>query len=76
MIGSDKRSWRNFVTRARRAVQPLDWEKLRMAMCPDGGLLLLGSSVYRKRGFVYRKFKQLHGNDDADDAAGTRRRRR
>ena len=38
-----------------------------MAMCPDGGLLILGSSVYRKRGYMFRQFKDLHGNDDADD---------
>jgi hypothetical protein len=38
-----------------------------MAMCPDGGLLMLGSSVYRKRGYMYRRYKELHGNDD--DAA-------
>src|SRR5262249_59774856 len=38
-----------------------------MAMTPDGGLLLLRSSVHRKRGYMYRNFKQLHGNDDSDD---------
>src|SRR5262249_27532525 len=38
-----------------------------MAMCPDGGLLILGSSVYRKRGYMYRRFKELHGNNDAED---------
>jgi hypothetical protein len=38
-----------------------------MAMCQDGGLLLLGSSVYRKRGYMYRMFKKLHGNDDSED---------
>jgi hypothetical protein len=38
-----------------------------MAMCPDGCLLMLGSSVYRKRGYMYRKFKELHGNNDSDD---------
>lgn len=40
-----------------------------MAMCPDlpGGILFLGSSVFRKRGFMYRKFRELHGNDNADD---------
>ena len=36
-------------------------------MCPDGGLLILGSSVYRKRGFMYRMYRELHGNDDSDD---------
>jgi hypothetical protein len=38
-----------------------------MAMTPDGGLLLLGSSVHRQRGYCYRKYKELHGNDAADD---------
>jgi len=38
-----------------------------MAMCPDGGLLLMGSSVYRKRGYMYRQYRELHGNNDADD---------
>jgi hypothetical protein len=38
-----------------------------MAMCPDGGLLMLGSSVYRKRGLMYRRYTELHGNDDATD---------
>jgi hypothetical protein len=39
-----------------------------MAMCPDGGLLMLGSSVYRKRGYMYRRYRELHGNDDDNDA--------
>ena len=38
-----------------------------MAMCPDGGILMLGSSVYRRRGFMYRQFKELHGNADAPE---------
>jgi len=38
-----------------------------MAICPVDGLLLLGSSVHRRVGFMYRRFKKLHGNDDADD---------
>jgi hypothetical protein len=33
---------------------------------PDGGLLMLGSSVHRKRGYMYRQYKKLHGSDDAD----------
>jgi hypothetical protein len=37
-----------------------------MAMCADGGLLVLGSSVHRKQGYMYRQFKKLHGVDDAD----------
>jgi hypothetical protein len=38
-----------------------------MAMTPDGGLLLLGSSVHRQRGYMYRKYRELHGHDDAED---------
>jgi hypothetical protein len=38
-----------------------------MAMCQDGGLLMLGSSVHRKRGYMYRMFKKLHANDDSED---------
>ena len=38
-----------------------------MAMCPDGGIVLLGSSVNRKKGYVYRKYKELHGNHESDD---------
>jgi hypothetical protein len=38
-----------------------------MAMTPDGGLMIMASSVHRKRGYMYRKFKELHGNNEAED---------
>jgi hypothetical protein len=39
-----------------------------LSMCPlDGGLLMLASSTYRKRGYMYRKFRQLHGADASED---------
>jgi hypothetical protein len=38
-----------------------------MSMTPDGGIMIMGSSVYRKRGLLYRKYKELFGNDDADE---------
>ena len=38
-----------------------------MAMCPDGGLLIMSSSVHRKAGFMYRQWKELHGNDEEED---------
>jgi hypothetical protein len=37
-----------------------------LAMCGDEGLLVLGSSVYRKKGYMYRQWKALWGQDDAD----------
>lgn len=38
-----------------------------MSMTPDGGLMIMASSVHRKRGYMYRKFKELHGNNEAED---------
>ena len=38
-----------------------------MAMCPDTGLLMLASSVYRKVGYMYAQYKKLFGNDEADE---------
>jgi hypothetical protein len=45
-----------------------------MAMCPDNGLLVLGSSVYRKRGYMHRMHKKLFGNDDGEDICWFARR--
>jgi hypothetical protein len=39
-----------------------------LSMAPDGGLMAMWSSVHRKRGYAYRKYKQLFGVDGADDA--------
>jgi len=36
-------------------------------MCPDGGVLLLGSSVHRRRGYMHAQWKKLYGNDKSDD---------
>jgi len=38
-----------------------------MAMIPDGGLLMMASTVHRKRGYMHRQWKELHGNDDSED---------
>jgi hypothetical protein len=38
-----------------------------MAMIPDGGLLVMSSSVHKKRGYMHRMWKELHGNDEAED---------
>jgi hypothetical protein len=46
-----------------------------MSMIPDGGLLMMASSVHRKRGYMYRQWKELHGNDESEEA-GSRRAQR
>ncbi len=38
-----------------------------MALCPDGGHLILGSSVHRRTGYMYKMYRELWGNNDADD---------
>jgi hypothetical protein len=38
-----------------------------MSMCGDQGLLLMASSVYRKRGLMWRKYRELFGNDSSED---------
>ncbi|SHM06931.1 hypothetical protein SAMN05444159_7589 [Bradyrhizobium lablabi] len=37
-----------------------------MAMIPDGGLMIMASSVHRKKGYMYRRWKELHGNNEAE----------
>ncbi len=38
-----------------------------MAMTPDGGLMILSSSVHRKKGLMHKRWKEAHGRDDAED---------
>ena len=47
--------------------RPVALAVVALSIVADGGLLMLGSSVYRKRGYMYRKFRELHGNDDTED---------
>jgi hypothetical protein len=37
------------------------------AMIPDGGLTILSSSVHRKKGLMFRRWRELHGADDAEE---------
>jgi hypothetical protein len=67
VLGSECCHWRTDEHSASSDEEVVGAAEPSMAMCPDGGLLMLGSSVYRRRGYMYRKFKQLHGNDDSDD---------
>jgi hypothetical protein len=42
-----------------------------MAMVPGGGLLLLSSTPHMKRGYMFRRWRELTGNDEAADIAWT-----
>jgi hypothetical protein len=67
VLGSEACHWKHDETSASSDEEVVGAAEPSMAMCPDGGLLLLGSSVHRQRGYCYRKYKELHGNDQADD---------
>jgi hypothetical protein len=67
VLGSECCHWKTDETSASSDEEVVGAAEPSMAMCPDGGLLLLGSSVHRKRGYMFRRFKELHGDDAADD---------
>jgi hypothetical protein len=66
VLGSECAHWKTDEHSASSDEEVVGAAEPSMAMCPDGGLLLLGSSVHRKRNYMHRQFKKLHGNDDSD----------
>ncbi len=68
VLGSESCFWKTDEAAASSDAEVVSAAESSMAMCPDGGLLMLGSSVYRKRGYMYRQYKKLHGNDRAADS--------
>jgi hypothetical protein len=67
VLGSEAAHWKTSETASSSDEEVVSAAIPSMAMCPDGGLLLLGSSVYRKRGYMYRKWKELYGNNDSEN---------
>ena len=67
VLGSECCYWRTDETAASSDEEVVGAAEPSMAMSPDGGVLILASSVYRKRGYMYRQFKKLHGKDDSED---------
>jgi hypothetical protein len=68
VLGSECCHWRTDEHAASSDEEVVAAAEPSMSMCPDGGLLLLGSSVYRRRGYMYRRWKELFGNDDNEVA--------
>jgi hypothetical protein len=67
VLGSECCHWRTDEHAASSDEEVVGAAEPSMAMCPDGGLLMLGSSVHRKVGYMHRQYKKLHGNDDSED---------
>jgi hypothetical protein len=67
ILGSESNHWKHDPASSSNDEEVMAAAEPSLSMCPDGGVLILGSSVSRKRGYCYRRFKELHGNDNADD---------
>jgi hypothetical protein len=67
VLGSECCHWRTDEHSASSDEEVVGAAEPSMAMCPDGGLLLLASSVYRQKGYMFRRYRELFGNDEADD---------
>jgi hypothetical protein len=67
VLGSETCHWKTDLHSASSDEEVVGAAEPSMSMCPDGGLLMLGSSVHRRVGFMYRQYKKLFGNDDTDD---------
>ncbi len=67
VLGSECSHWKTDEFSASSDEEVVSAAEPSMAMCPDGGILMLGSSVYRKRGFMYRQYKELHGSPDTPE---------
>ncbi len=68
VLGSETCHWRTDEHSASSDEEVVAAASPSMAMCPGGGLLILGSSVYRRRGYMFRQFTKLHGNDSSEDS--------
>jgi hypothetical protein len=67
VLGSECCHWRTDEHAASSDEEVIGAAEPSLAMCADTGLMLMGSSVYRKKGYMYRRFKELFGADDSDD---------
>ncbi len=66
IIGSEVAHWRTDEASASSDEEVHAAALPSLAMTPGGGLVLFQSSVFRKRGLMYRKWKELHGRDGDD----------
>jgi hypothetical protein len=67
VIGSECCHWRTSDASSSSDEEVVGAAEPSLAMTPGGGLMLLQSSVHRRIGYMARRSRELHGNDDADD---------
>lgn len=67
IIGTEACFWSSDETSASSDEEVVSAGEPSMAMTPGGGLLLMQSSVYRRHGYMFRRFRELHGNDESEE---------
>ncbi len=67
LVGDEACFWRSDGESASSDEEVVAAAEPGMAMTPGGGLTVLISTVYRKKGLMHRRWKELFGNDDAED---------
>jgi hypothetical protein len=67
VLGSECCHWRTDEHAASSDEEVVGAAEPSMAMCHDGGLLMLGSSVHRQKGYMFRRYRELFGNDASDE---------
>ncbi len=67
VIGTEASHWRTDDASASSDEEVVAAAEPAMAMTPGGGVMVLSSTVHRKRGYMARRFRELHGNDEAED---------
>ena len=68
VLGSEASHWRTSEYASSSDEEVVGAAEPSLSMCPDGGLLMLGSSVHKRVGYMYRQYKKLHGNDESEDS--------
>jgi hypothetical protein len=67
VLGSEVCHWKTAEDSASSDVEVISAAEPSMSMCPDGGLLVLASSVGRRRGYMFDMWRQNYGRDRAED---------
>jgi hypothetical protein len=67
VLGSEAAHWKTSEHASNSDTEVVAGAEPSMAMAPDGGVMILGSSVHRRAGYMYERYKALHGNDTAED---------
>jgi hypothetical protein len=67
LLGSEVCHWKTSETAESSDEEVVAAALPSLSLCPDQGIMILGSSVHRRRGYAYKRYRQLWGDDDADD---------